>query len=180
MKATRTCHSWVHMFISHQPTLTLQRHNFNLFRTCRTSSFCTVAWQLARFQLTRRIAWSLGNSWPCNLPHLYSVPLLGVTQVAFCWDLWHQKTSPWAIVQHCLRDLHVAILVELWLVTDRQTRGHGIYHASIVSLCKNVQLLLAHLVCVVCDCRTLWNLQRDNICWLLFTLLHCKQCTYDN
>ena len=23
-----------------------------LFRTCRTSSFCTVAWQLARFQLT--------------------------------------------------------------------------------------------------------------------------------
>jgi len=25
-------------------------------RTCRTSSFCTVAWQLARLQLTRRIA----------------------------------------------------------------------------------------------------------------------------
>jgi len=33
------------------------------FRTCRTSSFCTVAWQLARFQLTRRIARSLGDSW---------------------------------------------------------------------------------------------------------------------
>jgi len=33
-----------------------QLHNFDLFRTCRTSSFCTVAWQLARFQLTRRIA----------------------------------------------------------------------------------------------------------------------------
>jgi len=32
------------------------------FRTCRTSSFCTVAWQLARFQLTRRIARSLGDS----------------------------------------------------------------------------------------------------------------------
>ena len=26
-------------------------------------SFCTVAWQLARFQLTRRIARSLGDSW---------------------------------------------------------------------------------------------------------------------
>ena len=26
------------------------------FRTCRTSSFYTVAWQLARFQLTRRVA----------------------------------------------------------------------------------------------------------------------------
>jgi len=33
------------------------------FRTSRTSSFCTVAWQLARFQLTRRIARSLGDSW---------------------------------------------------------------------------------------------------------------------
>ena len=32
------------------------------FRTCRTSSFCTVAWQLARFRLTRRIARSLGDS----------------------------------------------------------------------------------------------------------------------
>ena len=31
-------------------------------RTCRTSSFCTVAWQLARFQLTRRIARSLADS----------------------------------------------------------------------------------------------------------------------
>jgi len=37
--------------------------NFDLFRTFRTSSFCTVAWQLARFQLTRRIARSLGDSW---------------------------------------------------------------------------------------------------------------------
>jgi len=51
------------MFITHRPTLTLQLHNFDLFRTCRTSIFCTVAWQLARFQLTRRIARSLGDSW---------------------------------------------------------------------------------------------------------------------
>jgi len=54
---------WVHMFITHRPTLTLQHHNFDLFRTCRTSSFCTVAWQLWRFQLTWRIARSLSNSW---------------------------------------------------------------------------------------------------------------------
>ena len=52
----------VHMFITHRPTLSLQLHNFDLFWTCRTSSFCTVAWQLARFQLTRRIARSLGDS----------------------------------------------------------------------------------------------------------------------
>jgi len=30
--------------------------------TCRTSSLCTVAWQLARFQLVRRIARSLGDN----------------------------------------------------------------------------------------------------------------------
>ena len=54
--------SALHMFITHRPTLTLQLHNFDLFRTCHTS-FCTVAWQLARFQLTRRIARSLGDSW---------------------------------------------------------------------------------------------------------------------
>jgi len=45
------------------PIVTLQLHNFDLSRTCRTSSFCTVAWQLARFQLTRRIARSLSDSW---------------------------------------------------------------------------------------------------------------------
>jgi len=37
MKATRTHHSWVHMFTTHRPTLTLQLHNFDLFRTCRTA-----------------------------------------------------------------------------------------------------------------------------------------------
>jgi len=63
MKATRSRHGWVHMFITHCPTVAHQLHNFDLFSTCRTSSFCTVVWQLARFQLTRRIARSLGDSW---------------------------------------------------------------------------------------------------------------------
>ena len=63
MKATRMRHGWVHMFNTHWSTLTLQLHNFDLFMTCRTSSFCNVAWQLARFQLTQRIARSLGDSW---------------------------------------------------------------------------------------------------------------------
>ena len=62
VEATWSRHGWVHMFITHRPTLTLQLNNFDLFRTCRTSSFCTVAWQLARFQLTWRIARSLGDS----------------------------------------------------------------------------------------------------------------------
>ena len=29
------------MFTTHRSTVTLQLHNFDLFRTCRTSSFCT-------------------------------------------------------------------------------------------------------------------------------------------
>jgi len=68
MEATRMRHGWVHMFITHRPTVTLHLHNFDLFLTCRTSSFCTVAWQLARFQLTRRIARSLGDSWASCFP----------------------------------------------------------------------------------------------------------------
>ena len=42
------------------------------FRTCRTSSFCAVAWQLARFQLTRRIARSIGDSWAFCFTYLAS------------------------------------------------------------------------------------------------------------
>jgi len=62
MEATRSRHGSVHMFITHCPTVILKLHNLDLFRTC-TSSFCTVAWQFSRFQLTRRIARSLGDSW---------------------------------------------------------------------------------------------------------------------
>ena len=75
MKATRSRHVWLHMFVTHRLIVTLQLHNFDLFRTCRTSSFCTVAWQLARFQLTGRIARSLGDSWAscfCSLSTLSS------------------------------------------------------------------------------------------------------------
>ena len=49
------------LFITHCLQLNLQLHTIDLVRTCR--SFCTVAWQLARFQLTRRIARSMGDSW---------------------------------------------------------------------------------------------------------------------
>jgi len=75
------------MFITHRPTLTLQLHNFHLFRTCRTSSFRTVAWQLARFQLTWRIARSLGDSWASCC--------LNCTFAEFFWlrlNLWHSRS----------------------------------------------------------------------------------------
>jgi len=49
--------------VTHCLRLNLQLHTINSVRTCRRSSFCTNAWQLARFQLTRRIARYLGDSW---------------------------------------------------------------------------------------------------------------------
>ena len=51
------------LFVTHCLRLNLQLHAISFFWTCRISSFCTVAWQLARLLLTRRIARSLGNSW---------------------------------------------------------------------------------------------------------------------
>ena len=74
MEAIRSLRGWVHMFITHWPTVALELHNFDLFRTCHTSSFCTVAWQLAKFQLTRRIARSLGDSW-ASCTHTYIICL---------------------------------------------------------------------------------------------------------
>jgi len=50
------------LFMTHCLPLNLQLHTISLVRTCRISSFCTVAWQLARLLLTRRIARSLGDS----------------------------------------------------------------------------------------------------------------------
>ena len=79
MEATRSRHGWVLLFITHCTTVTLQLHNFDFFRTCRTSSFCTVAWQIARFQLTWRIALSLGNSWAsCFTARCYASAVLAM------------------------------------------------------------------------------------------------------
>jgi len=56
------------LFMTHCLRLNLQLHTISLVRTCHISSFCTVAWQLARLLLTRRIARSLSDSWAsCTL-----------------------------------------------------------------------------------------------------------------
>jgi len=86
MKATWMRHGWVHMFITHRPTLTMQLHNFDLFRTCRKSSFSTVAWQLARFQLTQRITRFLGDSWASCWNRF--VLLLFLNRTTAEWDGW--------------------------------------------------------------------------------------------
>ena len=62
--------------MTHCLRLNLQLHTISLVRTCRISSFCTVAWQLARLLLTRRIARSLGNSWAsCLLDVWMALPV---------------------------------------------------------------------------------------------------------
>jgi len=97
-KATRSRHGWVHMFITHCLQLNLQLQNIDLVRTCRTSSFYTVAWQLARFQLTRRIARSLGDSWASCTEWQWHQ--LGHVQV--CTSLQpdnHANTLPFSFLQ---------------------------------------------------------------------------------
>ena len=56
--------------ITHCLRQNIQLHTIDLVRTCRRSSFCTVAWQLARFQLTWRIARSLGDSCRASCPYM--------------------------------------------------------------------------------------------------------------
>jgi len=63
MQATRSRHGWVHIFFTYCLQLNFQLHTIDLVKTCRTITFCTVAWQLARYQLARRFARSLGDSW---------------------------------------------------------------------------------------------------------------------
>ena len=46
MEATRSRHGWVHMFITHRPTLTLQLHNFDLFKIVQVFSALLLGnWQ---------------------------------------------------------------------------------------------------------------------------------------
>jgi len=104
MKATRSHHVWVHMFITHCLQLNLQLHNFDLFKTCRTSSFCTVAWQLARFQLTPRIARSLGDSWASSGTTRVSQYQKGKTSL----DLTEARDSEWWWHQLGHTRLHLA------------------------------------------------------------------------
>jgi len=87
----------------------------------------------------RHIASYLSKFAAFNLLHLHLTPPLGVTQVEFRRDLWHEKTRvPELSCDFVCVILCVAFLVEHRLVTDtdRQTRGHIIYRISIASRCK--------------------------------------------
>ena len=73
----------------------------------------------------RDIASYLSKVGDFDPPHLYLAPVQGVTLVEFSGDLWHQKTSVFGVSCGvvCVI-LHLAVLVELRLVTDGQTDRH--------------------------------------------------------
>ena len=71
--------------ITHCLRLNLQLHTIDLVRTCRVSSFCTVALQLARFQLTRRVARSLADSWASCVYRRASV----LSKTSHIWLDWY-------------------------------------------------------------------------------------------
>jgi len=108
--------------------LNLQLHTIGLVRTCRTSSFCIVAWQLARFQLTRRIARSLGDSWAsCNT---YMHVRIGNAYVKRC--LWHAELGL------CRPNGRVSVSPPVCPV-DRQQRAAGLLlSAGACSRCRSI------------------------------------------
>ena len=112
MEATRSRHGWVHMFITHRPTVTLRRHNLDLSRTCCTSSFCTVAWQLARFQLTRRIARSLGDSWASC--YSQKSQRSGTANYRFCITLYRRCNKYFIWIRHQISKYQNTLL---WMTT---------------------------------------------------------------
>ena len=94
---------------------------------------------LYRFRDIAGYLWKVADF---DRPHLHSAPSQRVTPVEFRRDLWYQKTRipglscgvVWVI-------LRLAVLVELRLVTDRQTdrqtRADGQYRGCIASRGKN-------------------------------------------
>ena len=89
------------LFMTHCLRLNLQLHTISLVRTCHISSFCIVAWQLARLLLTRHITRSLSDNWAsCNVCTVswqkmvhesMSTPPPKKLEVKFSWQ---RKTYP--------------------------------------------------------------------------------------
>jgi len=116
MKVTWRRHGWVHMFITHQPTLTLQLHNFDLFRTCRTA-LLRGNWQdfnwhnasrgpsaiaellvLGRIHLlNRNIVWDTVLKLAYNMPKR-DLSTLKVTLISWSYD--KLKTILWQVVRY--------------------------------------------------------------------------------
>jgi len=101
------------LFMIHCLRLHLQLHTISLVRTCRISSFCTVAWQLARLLLKRRIARSFGDSWAsCYVcmhvctPYWCKVSIIFIKHFIKCYAYFqshsmHEFVQIWHVITHC-------------------------------------------------------------------------------
>ena len=76
------------LFMTHCLRLNLQLHTISLVRTCRISSFCTVAWQLARLLLTR-----------CIAGHSAIAELLVILVIYFGWLSSRELLACWTQAQ---------------------------------------------------------------------------------
>ena len=74
----------------------------------------------------RDIAGYLSRVADFDPPHLYLAPQQGVMPVEFRGDHWLQKTRVHGLSCGVISVIiRLAVLVELRLVTDRRTQGHG-------------------------------------------------------
>ena len=87
--------------ITHCLRLSLRLHTIDLARTCRISSFCTVAWQLARLLLTRRIARSLGDSWASCFTYGHTDDYCNALQPGNVAEKWAKVTPFTALWTWC-------------------------------------------------------------------------------
>ena len=94
------------------------------FDRAHTTSYSTLI-ETVCFYRFRDIAGYLSKVADFDLPHLHSAPSYGVTPVEFRGDLWLQKSGiPGISCGVVYVILRLAVLVELRLVTDRQTDRH--------------------------------------------------------
>jgi len=157
MRATRLRRGWVHTFITHCLQLNLQLDTIDLVRTCRIISFCTVAWQLARFQLTRSIARSLGDSWgscpknKCNFLHKNKLDIVRLVQ--FLTGRRPMRSfSPWAVATIALwKSAPMSSAMSLFdklhniLSVVLSEQIHFLYSEIKRNVCQNRKVFLPHV-----------------------------------
>jgi len=74
-------HGWVHMFITQCPHYNLQLHNFDLFRTRRTSSLCTCVgdWQDFNWYYASRGPSAIAELLVWTRVHVHTTRLITIT-----------------------------------------------------------------------------------------------------
>jgi len=133
------------LFMTHCLRLNLQIHTISLVRTCRISSFCTVAWQLARLLLTRRIVRSPGDSWgscfECrkfsrfwSRKYLWRYDSRSLLPFVLINQHWRKQTIQClnAVVSHSLPPLQRLAVYRVGQKRGPQTLGHNSVKSELI------------------------------------------------